>query len=659
MNIRKITEEEVRSLWVQRLPDTPNRAGRFGAPGMSASEIKKAYDALALRIVERYNELVDSVLAGEVASTLPTGNGDDTLEDFFADVKNGELATYLTVDGERALSALAAAFDCHDHDGEYAPLVNGKLSASLLPDGYESVFADAEADRAAAELERAAEEAERVAEGAGRGAAEGRREALMAAFEETIAAIEESEAERDRRLGDALQTVEEVRAVSEEAAVTAAKLSQEVANLRKATEGVVYEEQEDARPFYRKIVPNGALPYAAIASLGGGCSGATAIDVPDGRSFIDAAGTVCGYTDGGVFYQSANPGVGARWEGIDLVLVEGAKYTIGFEIFVDPLIPTNTHGNYSFGITRNDKWLLCISTTCPQRGSWVRRTITFTAPSRLTEDGYLSSTGELFLGYTGADELLGTGVRFRHVSVTRGDTDTYIPRNKGIGVDTTAVVSHGANLVPYPYPAAHAYRGGVTSKTLKDGTLILNGEALEDISFILYNTQHGLDLPEGEVYIHSAIAPGVELILITGEELRFQNKAVLSRDDQYFGRYFLYLYIHKGTVFENKRILPFLCLGGAREPVMYRAPIRYEIPEEVRALPGYGITGNHLDLEAGVFRQTVDEEGIALAKEAVTPLPEDFVRGCVLPVEAGGFITMENAGCEAVDSTVIYEIKKT
>ena len=77
------------------------------------------------------------------------------------------------------------------------------------------------------------------------------------------------------------------------------------------------------------------------------------------------------------------------------------------------------------------------------------------------------------------------------------------------------------------------------------------------------------------------------------------------------------------------------------------------------ALPGYGLTGNTLDLSEGVYRQTVDEEGKALSSEVVTPLPEDFVAGCLLPVEEGGFITVENADREGVDSTLIFEIKKT
>ncbi len=652
MNIRKITEEEVRSLWVQRLPDTPNRTGRFGTPGMSASEIKAAYDALALRIVERYNELVEAVLAGEVASTLPTGNGEDTLEDFFADVRSGALATYLTVDGERALSTLAAAFDCHDHDGEYAPLVNGKLSASLLPDKYESVFAEAEAERAAAEAERIAEEAERSA-------AEARREALVEAFCELMATMEAGEAERNRVVAEAMRAAEEAEAASREASVGTVRLAREIANLKKAAEGALYENLEDASHLYRKPIPRGSLPFAAVASIGGGYSGATALSIPDGLSLTNAAGEICGYTEGGVLCQTAHPGIGARWQGIGLLLEGEVFYTVGFDIYVDPAIPANDYLDFTFGITRDQKMLLSISVACPQHGVWVRRSVTFRAPSRLTEDGYLPLTGELFLGYTGACDYPGDGIRFRNVSVAHGKADVYIPRERGRGVSTTAAVSHGANLIPFPYPAYRPYVHGVSVAVLEDGSLLLNGVAQVNISYNLYTNAHDLSLPEGEIYVHGKVANGVTLVLKPSLNERLSTKAVLSHEDEYRDHYYLYLYIRQGTVFENTRILPFVSRGKAMEPCVYRAPIRYEIPEEVRALPGYGIAGNRLDLAEGVYRQTVNDAGETLPDEAIFPLPGDFVNGCILPVDEGGYITLENAEREGVDSTIIYEIKTT
>ena len=70
MSIKKITEEEVRALWVQRLSDTPNRHGKFGTMGLSAAEMKAAYDALPLRIVSAYNTLVDAIESGLIAKDI-------------------------------------------------------------------------------------------------------------------------------------------------------------------------------------------------------------------------------------------------------------------------------------------------------------------------------------------------------------------------------------------------------------------------------------------------------------------------------------------------------------------------------------------------------------------------------------------------------------
>ena len=91
MSLRKITEDEVRALWVQRLSDTPNRGGKFGTAGLSAREVKAAYDALPLRIVEAFNELVDTVEEGRLAELIPAAEG-RSLAAFFRDVTSGELA---------------------------------------------------------------------------------------------------------------------------------------------------------------------------------------------------------------------------------------------------------------------------------------------------------------------------------------------------------------------------------------------------------------------------------------------------------------------------------------------------------------------------------------------------------------------------------------
>ena len=74
----------------------------------------------------------------------------------------------------------------------------------------------------------------------------------------------------------------------------------------------------------------------------------------------------------------------------------------------------------------------------------------------------------------------------------------------------------------------------------------------------------------------------------------------------------------------------------------------YQIPEAIKALPGYGIEGNVVDYEAKTYTQnnTVDGTEVkALATPIVTDIstliPDDFLRN--IEVESGGSITFKNS----------------
>ncbi len=245
MTIRKISEEEVRAHWIQRLPDAPSRQSRFGASGLSAAEMKAAYDALPLCIVEHFNELVSVIEEGRLAEWI-TGAEGRSLAAFLSDVGSGALADYLTLDGERSLRALAAAFDTHRHEGVYALLdQDGLLLPSQLPNG----MAEAESERARAEEER--EEAE------------GERRALAAAC---AAALSTLEKEKDALL--ARLSLAEERSLY--AASTASRLSYTVENLAEAAVGKTHTFYKEEGLAGEWRVPQGSLPYARLLSLGGG-----------------------------------------------------------------------------------------------------------------------------------------------------------------------------------------------------------------------------------------------------------------------------------------------------------------------------------------------------------------------------------------------------
>ena len=274
MEIKKISEDEVRALWVQRLSDTPNRKTRFGGEGMSAAEVKAVYDALPLCLVARYNALVDALAAGELGTTVPL-YGERTLAELSDEITGGGLAEQLTVDGRRTLLALALAFDSHSHEGYARLSADGKRLPEQLPSGGEGAFAEAEAARVAAEAARAAAEAER-----------GRRLDEIAV---AMAALDEREAQRDLREGTREATLAEhaERLTGLEAGVAlstyrTAALGARIENLEAVAVGTTHVFLEERAVAYEREVPSGVLPYASVDLIGGagdpaGCTRVTAV----------------------------------------------------------------------------------------------------------------------------------------------------------------------------------------------------------------------------------------------------------------------------------------------------------------------------------------------------------------------------------------------
>ena len=274
MEIKKITEDEVRALWVQRLSDTPNRKTRFGGEGMSAAEVKAVYDALPLCLVARYNALVDALAAGELGATIPL-YGDRTLSSLADEIASGGLAEQLSVDGRRTLLALALAFDSHTH-ADYARLsADGKLLPEQLPEGGEGAFAEAEAERVAAEKARAEAEAER-----------GRRldeiAAEMAALDEREDLRDLRESAREATIAEQADRIAGLEAGAELSAHRTAAISARIENLEAAAVGTTHLFLEERVTACRIEVPSGALPYASIDLIGGaadpaGCTRVTAV----------------------------------------------------------------------------------------------------------------------------------------------------------------------------------------------------------------------------------------------------------------------------------------------------------------------------------------------------------------------------------------------
>lgn len=109
MSIRKITDGEIAEASVARLSDRPNESGGYGKSALTASELRKAFDALGKLCAARYNELCDALTGGSAAKDILVG--DKSLEEIFGSIaEKADTETvaegFLEVDG--VLRALAA-----------------------------------------------------------------------------------------------------------------------------------------------------------------------------------------------------------------------------------------------------------------------------------------------------------------------------------------------------------------------------------------------------------------------------------------------------------------------------------------------------------------------------------------------------------------------
>jgi hypothetical protein len=110
MAIERITAEKVYSQSVERLANRPTAAARTGQGGLSAEQVKAAYDKLPKLAISKLNELIDMInaeasdesIAAVIMTPIPTGEVDGeykTLYEVLIDIIYGEFAGYLRLNG--------------------------------------------------------------------------------------------------------------------------------------------------------------------------------------------------------------------------------------------------------------------------------------------------------------------------------------------------------------------------------------------------------------------------------------------------------------------------------------------------------------------------------------------------------------------------------
>ena len=108
MKSKHIEKNEYEALTVSSLPSNPTVKAGYGGLGFSAVQMKAAFDALPLFIIERLNTLIADISEAptkSVSTVIKTGIGGDThtLFNLFSDIESGRLSSYLFV-GEGSLA---------------------------------------------------------------------------------------------------------------------------------------------------------------------------------------------------------------------------------------------------------------------------------------------------------------------------------------------------------------------------------------------------------------------------------------------------------------------------------------------------------------------------------------------------------------------------
>ena len=112
MTTKVIESSEIEGLKISSLPTNPTAHVNYGGMGYNAIQMKAAFDALPLFIIERLNSLINDIGASpdsSVSASIKTGiSPSHTLSQLFSDLTDGSLASYLMI-GERTLAEELAA----------------------------------------------------------------------------------------------------------------------------------------------------------------------------------------------------------------------------------------------------------------------------------------------------------------------------------------------------------------------------------------------------------------------------------------------------------------------------------------------------------------------------------------------------------------------
>ena len=104
MKAKAITESEIAEYKISSLPTRPTAPTEYGGRGYTSVQMKEAFDALPLYIIERFNELIDDISSDSpdgIIHEIKLGFGNGlTLYDLVYQMLNGNLLAIIRMGDE-------------------------------------------------------------------------------------------------------------------------------------------------------------------------------------------------------------------------------------------------------------------------------------------------------------------------------------------------------------------------------------------------------------------------------------------------------------------------------------------------------------------------------------------------------------------------------
>lgn len=219
----------------------------------------------------------------------------------------------------------------------------------------------------------------------------------------------------------------------------------------------------------------------------------------------------------------------------------------------------------------------------------------------------------------------------------------YYPYNAGeiVSAGTEEVVEQGRNLwdevwgVGSISPSSGNNEGGTATIYSKNYIPIIPNSTY----IFVYAGSANIAIVRVRFYDHNKKFIGIK---DNNGQIVYPNRTFITPSNAFYVRFTLP--VEYGNVYKNDITL---IAGSSGDYAPYHSNV-YQIPEAIKALPGYGVEGNVIDYEAKTYTQNNAIDGTeikALETPIVTDIstliPDDFLRN--IEVESGGSITFKNS----------------